>query len=67
MHARHHRWFPFAIVTAIAIAIWALAALHGYAWQMLWLPAVIAGAAWPRHVHGKRKPRRLPCDRNSCA
>jgi len=43
-----NRWAPFALVTGAALGIWALAAVRGYAWQMLWLPAVVAGAAWPR-------------------
>jgi hypothetical protein len=34
--------------TSAALALWALAAVHGYAWEMIWLPAVVAGAAWPR-------------------
>ena len=62
MHAHRHPWIPFALLTVIAVAIWALAAVHGYAWQMLWLPAVIAGAAWPGH--GKRRPHSRG-DRNS--
>ena len=39
---------PYAILTSLSVGIWLLAAVHGYAWQMLWLPAVIAGASWPR-------------------
>ena len=42
------RWRLFTIVTGLAVGIWILAAVHGYAWQMVWLPAVIAGASWPR-------------------
>lgn len=48
MSARNTRWRPFAILTGLAVGIWLLSAVHGYAWQMLWLPAVIAGASWPR-------------------
>jgi len=43
-----NRWLPIASSCA-ALAVWALAAAHGYAWQMLWLPGAVAGAAWPRH------------------
>jgi len=42
------RWLPFAITTGLALAVWGLAAAHGYGWAMIWLPAVVAGAAWPR-------------------
>ena len=42
------RWLPLAIATSAALALWALAAAHGYAWQTIWLPAAVAGAAWPR-------------------
>jgi hypothetical protein len=41
-------WLPLAIATSAALALWALAAAHGYAWQTIWLPAAVAGAAWPR-------------------
>jgi hypothetical protein len=42
------RWLPFAITTGLALAVWGLAAAHGYGWAMIWLPAMVAGAAWPR-------------------
>ena len=32
------RWLQFAPATAAALALWALAAARGYAWQMIWLP-----------------------------
>ena len=44
-----NRWLPLAFTTGAALALWALAAANGYAWQLIWLPAVVAGAAWPRH------------------
>lgn len=43
-----HHWRPFAVTTGLALTLWALAAAHGYGWEMIWLPAVVAGAAWPR-------------------
>jgi hypothetical protein len=51
-----HKWLPFAAVTSLATAIWLLAVANGYAWQVLWLPGAVAGAAWPR---GPK--RRLGC------
>jgi hypothetical protein len=48
MRARSTRWRSFVILTGFAVGIWLVAAVHGYAWEMLWLPAVIAGASWPR-------------------
>jgi hypothetical protein len=47
------RWLPLALTTGAAAAVWALAASRGYGWQMLWLPAVVAGAAWPRKQRSK--------------
>ncbi len=43
-----NRWLPLAFTTGTAVALWALAAAHGYGWQMIWLPAAVAGVAWPR-------------------
>jgi hypothetical protein len=43
-----HRWLPFAVATGTALALWGLAAAHGHGWVMIWLPASVAGAAWPR-------------------
>lgn len=50
MHAHMKRWAPFVVLTSLALGAWALAAVHGYAWQMIWLPAVVAGAAWPQRT-----------------
>ena len=48
MHARNAGWRPFAILTGLSIGIWLLSAVHGYIWQMVWLPAIIAAVSWPR-------------------
>jgi hypothetical protein len=48
MFVRENRWLPLVLTTAPALTLWALAAARGYAWEMLWLPAAVAGAAWPR-------------------
>jgi hypothetical protein len=48
MRVLANRWLPLAVTTS-ALALWALAAAHGFGWQMVWLPAAVAGAAWPRH------------------
>jgi hypothetical protein len=61
---RRNRWLRFGVTTGAAVAIWALAATHGLGWQMLWLPAVIAGAAWPLNNQRKRRP--LGGHRDSC-
>jgi len=37
------------VLTGLALGTWTLAVVHGYAWQTVWLPAAVAGAAWPRH------------------
>jgi hypothetical protein len=48
MHVRTNRWLPFVFTTTTALALWGLAAARGYGWQMIWLPAAVAAAAWPR-------------------
>jgi hypothetical protein len=63
MRVLGNRWLPLALTTSAALGIWAIAAAHGCAWQMIWLPAVVAGAAWPRDRkrplrHCLRRPRR---------
>jgi hypothetical protein len=52
MRVLANRWLPLAVTTSAALALWALAEAHGFGWQMVWLPAAVAGAAWPRQ--GKR-------------
>jgi hypothetical protein len=47
MSASRKRWLPLALTTSAALALWALAATSGYGWQMIWLPATMAGAFWP--------------------
>jgi hypothetical protein len=47
IHELKERWRQFASATAAALALWGLAAAHGYAWQLIWLPAAAAGATWP--------------------
>jgi hypothetical protein len=42
-----HPWLRLAVMTGAALALWGLAAAHGYGWSTIWLPAVVAGAAWP--------------------
>jgi len=48
MHILAKGWLPLSVATSAALALWVLAAAHGYAWQTIWLPAALAGAAWPR-------------------
>jgi len=48
MYLLGNRWFPPALATSVALVLWAVAAAHGYGWEMTWLPAAVAGAAWPR-------------------
>ena len=61
-----NRWYHFAFATAAALSIWAFGALRGYAWQMIWLPAAVAGAAWPRPAGPplRKCVRRLRRDRD---
>ena len=48
MRVLGNRWLPLALTTSAALGIWVLAVAHGFGWQMIWLPAAVAGAAWPR-------------------
>lgn len=65
MDGRNNRWLPL-LGASSALALWALAAARGYAWQTLWLPAAVAGAAWPRRRQTiptdclRRLPQRRP-------
>lgn len=42
------RWLLLGALTGTALVVWALAAAHGYGWSTVWVPAVVAGATWPR-------------------
>lgn len=56
------RWLPFSVLTGAALTLWALAAIRGYGWAMIWLPAVVAGVAWPRErnpANGRQCRRRV--------
>jgi len=48
MHVITKSWLALTIATSAALALWGFAATHGYAWQTVWLPAAVVGAAWPR-------------------
>jgi hypothetical protein len=53
-----NRWTPLVVSSVLAWGVWVLAALNGHGWELLWLPGVMAGAAWPRGL------RCRSCDRN---
>jgi hypothetical protein len=55
------RWVWTAVLSALAWAIWGLAAHNGYGWQMLWLPGVVTGAAWPRDQRSGKHDRTGAC------
>jgi hypothetical protein len=55
-----NRWLTLAFTTSVALALWALTAAHGYGWQMIWLPASVAGAIWPRDRKSEIRCQRLP-------
>ena len=46
---RNHmtRWAPTLAAGIGALAVWGIAAGHGHGWELIWLPAVVLGAAWP--------------------
>jgi hypothetical protein len=47
---RNHmtRWAATLAAGICALAVWGIAAGHGHGWELIWLPAVVLGAAWPR-------------------
>jgi hypothetical protein len=49
------KWTTTAVVSAIGLGVYAVAAANGYAWEMLWLPAVTVGAAWPHEPDSRLK------------
>jgi hypothetical protein len=59
MQLPRKRWLPLVLSTSVALALWGLATTRGYAWQLIWLPAAVTGAAWPR----KRKRPLRDCIR----
>jgi hypothetical protein len=63
MDMLRNRWLPLVSTTYAAVVIWAVAAANGHAWQMSWLPAAVAGAAWPRPLRTPDCLRRLRGDR----
>ena len=42
------RWTPAIAAAAFGAAIFGFAAAAGHAWELVWFPAVVLGAAWPR-------------------
>ena len=46
------KWRATLAVSACGITVWVVAARNGYGWEMLWLPAVLTAAAWPRTTTG---------------
>jgi len=42
------KWIPVLVAGALSGALWIAAAVQGLAIEMIWLPAVAIGAAWPR-------------------
>ncbi|HEY2938266.1 MAG TPA: hypothetical protein VGJ27_00490 [Gaiellaceae bacterium] len=42
------RWRGAIVALPAGTAIFGLAWANGHGWEMLWLPAVMLGAAWPR-------------------
>jgi hypothetical protein len=41
----------------LSAAVWVVAATKGHALEMIWLPAVVIGAAWPRGPKAACLPR----------
>jgi hypothetical protein len=42
------KWIPVLVAGALSGAFWIAAAVQGLAAELIWLPAVAIGAAWPR-------------------
>jgi hypothetical protein len=41
-------WRWTVVATAFGVAVFALSVAHGEGLTMLWLPALMLGASWPR-------------------
>jgi hypothetical protein len=48
MTSERPRWMRTVLAAALSGAVWAIAAGNGYAFEMIWLPAVVVAAAWSR-------------------
>jgi hypothetical protein len=58
------KWLKTVVAAELSGAAWLVAASDGYGLELLWLPAVAIGAAWPREA---TKPRCRPRSRRSAA
>jgi hypothetical protein len=47
------KWGATIFASAFGLGAYGIAAAHGHAWEVLWLPAVMVGAAWPYESDGK--------------
>jgi hypothetical protein len=50
MKSARATWLRTALAGALTIAVWAIAAKKRLALELIWLPAVAVGAAWPRRT-----------------
>jgi hypothetical protein len=53
------RWRATLIASAGGAALFGIAAVNGYAWETLWVPAAMVGAAWPADSAPRRCRARL--------
>jgi hypothetical protein len=51
------RWRWTVVATALGVVAFALSVAHGERLTMLWLPAVMLGASWPRSTWRRCKER----------
>jgi hypothetical protein len=54
MRLSGRNWLGTVLAAALSGAVWVVAASKGYALEMIWLPAVAVGAAWPRRRTQRR-------------
>jgi hypothetical protein len=64
MRSPDRKWLGTVLAAELSGAVWLVAASRGYALEMIWLPAVAVGAAWP---HEATKPWCRPRSRRSAA
>jgi len=44
------RWVTPLVVVAVGLAIFAFSLAQGHGLELVWLPAVLLAAAWPRNL-----------------
>jgi hypothetical protein len=48
------KWLPVLIAASVGVTFELLAAVNSHGRELIWVPAVIVGASWPRSSRSRR-------------